>query len=29
MGMKNPKRVENSAIFVDGGILIAQVMSLL
>ncbi len=27
MGMENPRRVENSAIFVDGGILIAQVMS--
>lgn len=27
MGMENPRRVENSAIFVDGGILIDQVMS--
>jgi hypothetical protein len=28
MGMENPRRVENSAIFVDGGILIVLVMSL-
>ena len=29
MRMQNPKRVDNSAIFDDGGILIAQVLPLL